>query len=135
MSYFDVPVVDLEKGEEEEDEDEKEEEGLYGAPQSLGVNAPKKSAGNMSRMSKNSVTSSFRGDRLNEIFVMPIIRAAARANESPFGRQVSLFLNKVTTKVFFWSLLSLVNITVILLIFHWASGEFYMLTLNRFRSS
>lgn len=41
--------MDLEGGEGEA-EDEHEE--LYGAAQSLGINAPKKSAGNMSRLSK-----------------------------------------------------------------------------------
>jgi hypothetical protein len=124
-SYADIKQtsgIDMERGEE----DEEEFDEPYGQAQSLGIHAPKKSAGNMSRMSrnsKNSAASSDRGDRLNELFVMPFIRAASRLNESRMGRFVNTVLNKVTTKVFFWSFLSLANISVILLIFTWASGE------------
>jgi hypothetical protein len=114
--------ADLEKGEDLEEEGDEDEE-LYGAPQTLAKQAPKKSIGGMSRMSKNSTASSDRGERMNELFVMPFIRAATRFNESRIGRLLTIFLNRVTTKVFFWSFLSLINISVILLIFHWASGE------------
>jgi hypothetical protein len=121
-------MMDLE-GNKSDDEDEKEE--LYGAAQDIGKLAPKKSAGNMSRLSKNSAASSNRSDRLNQIFIMPFIRAASRFNESPAGRYLSLFFAKVTTKIFFWyllslfnnrSFLSLANISAILLIFHWSQG-------------
>jgi hypothetical protein len=86
----------------DEEEEFDEEQDLYGAAQGLGFHAPKKSAGNMSRMSKNSGASSDRQDRLNQIFIMPFIRAASRFNESQAGRYISRFLEKVTTKVFFW---------------------------------
>jgi hypothetical protein len=122
-SFADIKQsMDIERNEGEEDKDnEDENEGLYGVAQSLAIHAPKKSAGNMSRMSRGS-NSSERGDRMNQIFIMPFIRAATQLSESRAGRFVANFLNKVTTKVIFWSFLSLVNISVILLIFFWSAG-------------
>jgi hypothetical protein len=122
-------MMDLEGNKSDDDEYEKEE--LYGAAQDIGKLAPKKSAGNMSRMSKNSAASSNRSDRLNQIFIMPFVRAASRFNESPAGRFMSLFLNKVTTKIFFWyflsslnnrSFLSLLNVSAIIMIFYMSAG-------------
>jgi hypothetical protein len=68
-----------------------EAEELYGVPQSLAIHAPKKSSGGMSRMS----ASSDRGDRMNELFIAPFIRAATRFNESRYGRLLSTFMNRV----------------------------------------
>jgi hypothetical protein len=116
--------VAREKDEEEyAGADDDEEDALYGAAQGLGAHAPKKSAGQMSRISKNSAASSDHGDRLDDIFVQPFVRANAKYQESHFGRYVSRILNKVSTKVFFWSFLSVINIGTILFIFYWSSGK------------
>ena len=89
---------------------------------------PDKSTGNMSHKSAGSTshkshgsTHSEKGDRMNELFVMPFIRGYSRYLESRPGRLVALLLNKAANKIAFWSFISLANITAILLIFHWAS--------------
>jgi CRP-like cAMP-binding protein len=79
--------------------------------------------GNGSRLSLNSSQSAEKVDRLNEIFVQPFVRTFIRLNESKFGRNVTRIIGKMATKIIFWSFLSLLNITVILLIFFLSSSK------------
>jgi hypothetical protein len=129
-SYFDIKQTSVRLDDEDDWADE--DDGLVGEAKALGTihphlyqgsYMPKKSAGQMSRMSKNSAASSNQGDRLDEIFVQPFVRANARIQESSLGRNIDRMLHKVSTKVFFWSFQSLANIAVILIIFYWASGK------------
>jgi hypothetical protein len=110
----------------DEDAEDEDDDELYGEAQGLDTHAPKKSAGQMSRASKNSknsAASSDKGDRLDEIFIQPFVRAIASAKESRLGLYAARVANKVSSKVFFWSFLSIVNIAVILVIFWWAAGQ------------
>jgi hypothetical protein len=66
-------------------------------------------------------------DRIEEM-LHPIKRAYINMYESKPGRFLTMFVNRVATKLFFWSFLSIVNITAILLIFYTSSRMIISLT-------